>query len=323
VEVSNPNFPMMYLDLLWKIRTPFMTVEENSRNGPVISFKDPVLFRVYDPTQRMITCPIRDANPFFHIMEFVWMMAGSNDIKWISYFNSRMMEFSDDGATQSAAYGYRWRKHFGVDQVMTVINMLTTDPTTRRAVISMWAPAADLYSNPIYGKDRPCNTTLMFRVLDGQLNMTVTNRSNDLIWGAMGANAVHMSMLQELIAEAIGLNVGEYIVLSNNLHMYKDMPRFEEIWNTTGGHSVYGHASPRRILLKSETYEDFVKDCEDLVDGKTAGFSTRWMKEVGLPVYSAYTTRKEKVGGEDSWVARIQADDIREACELWLARRNK
>ena len=33
-----------------------------------------------------------------------------------------------------------------------------------------------------------------------KLCMTVCNRSNDMLWGAYGANVVHMSMLQEFVA---------------------------------------------------------------------------------------------------------------------------
>ena len=50
--------------------------------------------------------------------------------------------------------------------------------------------------------------------------MTVTNRSNDMIWGAYGANAVHMSVLLEYMAGMLGYGVGAYYQFSNNLHAY-------------------------------------------------------------------------------------------------------
>lgn len=51
--------------------------------------------------------------------------------------------------------------------------------------------------------------------------MTVANRSNDIIWGCYGANAVHMSMLQEFVANALGIPVGLYNQVSNDWHIYE------------------------------------------------------------------------------------------------------
>ena len=44
-------------------------VKEDSRNGPVVVAPGPVLTRYTHPTQRVLFSPLRDANPFFHIME--------------------------------------------------------------------------------------------------------------------------------------------------------------------------------------------------------------------------------------------------------------
>jgi hypothetical protein len=52
------------------------------------------------------------------------------------------------------------------------------------------------------------------------LDMTVCCRSNDLIWGAHGANAVHFSVLQEYVAARVGCEVGTMYQLSNNYHAY-------------------------------------------------------------------------------------------------------
>ena len=56
----------------------------------------------------------------------------------------------------------------------------------------------------------------MYKALD----MTVCNRSNDLVWGMLGANVVHFSFLQEYLACRLGVEVGRYTQFSNNLHVY-------------------------------------------------------------------------------------------------------
>lgn len=52
------------------------------------------------------------------------------------------------------------------------------------------------------------------------LDMTVINRSNDTLWGALGSNYVHFSFLHEYVANACGMGVGHYHQVTNNLHIY-------------------------------------------------------------------------------------------------------
>ncbi len=315
VTISGTTAPKLFRESLNKMR--IYGEEEPSRNGPVHAIPQPVMLKLLDPTMRVITDPTRDANPFFHVMEFVWMMAGSNDIRWIAEFNKNMLKYSDDGLTQHAAYGHRWRKHFGLDQVKKIIGLLKKNPLDRRLVINMWNPDADLGWT---GVDVPCNTQLLFRVVDEELQMTVINRSNDLIWGALGANLCHMTMLQELIANAVGLPLGNYYVFTQNLHIYRDVPNYD--YYMRGFHDdrdIYrevNHQVP--ILAEGETYAEFVEDCESLVNyGTTRAAHTVWMNHVGFPIYHAWHTRaKERLDA-------IVADDWRIACTEWVERRKR
>ena len=133
-----------------------------------------------------------------------------------------MEDFSDDGETLWGAYGQRWRKYFHKDQVDLIINMLKTNPDDRRCVLQMWDANKDLGRE---GKDLPCNTNIYFKVRDEALQMTVCCRSNDMLWGAYGANVVHMSMLQEYMATALGIGIGTYRQLSDSFHVYHN-----EVW---------------------------------------------------------------------------------------------
>ena len=193
---------------------------EDSRVGQVKVFPTPVATVYEKPCERVLFNERRDANPFFHLMESLWMLAGRNDVEWIKNYNSTFDQFSDDGTSFNAAYGYRWRYQFKRDQLAELIAMLKRDPNTRRAVVSMWDPYADFNAD---GKDFPCNLNIAFRIRNSKLTMTVFNRSNDIIWGAYGANAVHMSILQEYIAGALDLCVGEYTQVSNDYHAYTEV----------------------------------------------------------------------------------------------------
>ena len=193
---------------------------QDSRVGEVLVMPTPVTTVYQYPEERVLFNAKRDANPFFHLMEGLWMLAGRNDVEWITFFNSKFDQFSDNGETFNAAYGYRWRQQFKRDQLSELIAMLENEPNTRRAVISMWDPYADFNKE---GKDFPCNLNIAFRIRDKKLTMTVFNRSNDIIWGAYGANAVHMSMLQEYIARSLNIEMGAYTQVSNDYHAYTNV----------------------------------------------------------------------------------------------------
>ncbi len=326
IEITGENLPQLYYEAIWKVR--IFGVPEESRNGPVVTIEEPVHLKLHLPRERVLFDPVRNANPFFHVMEFVWMMSAVPDLTWIQQFNSRFSDYSDDGKTLPASYGYRWREHFDVDQILMVIDMLKKDPTTRRAVLGMWDPQFDLSSDPEFGNDKPCNTHIYFRYLpDRGLCMTVCNRSNDLIWGALGANAVHMTMLHELIATGAGLKVGTYNVLTNNLHMYSARDDYAEIIKTIAPVDPYQDMglSTLPLLGAGATVVEFFLDAEKFVDQTKPGnqYRTQWFRDVAYPMYMAYTERKAKVGDGNRHIELIKAEDWRQACSEWVQRKAK
>jgi hypothetical protein len=66
--------------------------------------------------------------------------------------------------------------------------------------------------------------------------MTVTNRSNDLCWGMLGANYVHFTILQEYLAARLGV-VGRQIP-----PLHQQSPRVR-------GHAYGVHGRGRRLAL--------------------------------------------------------------------------
>jgi len=312
IEIKGRNVPQAYKEGLWVMNT--CGERGDSRNGPVMSIPQPVLLTIKYPWERVLFDPVRDANPFFHVMEFVWMMAGSNDAKWISQFNKRMLEYSDEGILRGA-YGWRWSQH---DQIRSAIRLLRKDPDTRQAVLSMWDPALD--GSSAKSSDRPCNTHIYFRTGPRGLDMTVCNRSNDMIWGMLGTNAVHMTMLHELVARASGFRQGLYQVFTNNLHVYPDMPNFSKIYKKTFAcYDPYSYEEVRHtpLLDRNETYEMFMEDCRKLVDGDLEdGLCTNWVENVAYPMYEAYLGEHRM-----DYISYIDAPDWQRACSEWVARR--
>ena len=206
-------------------------ISRDSRDGSVkVIEPGPVITTYSHPRERVIFWPQRDANPALHLYEALWMLAGRNDMKPLLRYTKQFLMYSDDGKTLHGAYGDRWRRAFGRDQLQVIADRLRDDPNDRRCVLQTWDAHLDLNRD---GKDVPCNVMITFqRSSAGRLNMVVFNRSNDIIWGAYGANAVHLSMLQEYMAILIGCTMGTYTQVSVNWHAYegvleelKDMPR--------------------------------------------------------------------------------------------------
>jgi thymidylate synthase len=254
-----------YVDGLWCLKVN--GIEEETRNGPVVAANAPVCTIYKNPMERVLFDEERNANPFFHLYECVWMLAGSNAVEPLAYYNKKMKEFSDDRMIFHGAYGHRWRKHFGLDQLEEIILVLKSEKYTRRAVLAMWDPVADLGSK---GKDIPCNTHIYFRVMPGdRLDMTVCCRSNDVIWGAYGTNAVHFSYLQEFIAGAAGLLVGRLYQISNNFHIYKNLLNYEEIMKfpALDINPYNGRVEPYPLGVTMNNWRQVLDDYKYLVNG--------------------------------------------------------
>jgi len=204
-------------------------VPRDSRNGPVLLAPEPVTTVYTHPLERVLFWDARDANPFFHLVESLWMLSGRNDVALVARFAKQMEAYSDNGMTFHGAYGYRWRKWFEFDQLLSIIESLKKNKDDRRQVLQMWDPRKDLGK---LGKDFPCNVSATFQInTQGALDLAVFCRSNDIVWGAYGANAVHFSFLLEYMARAVGVPVGRYSQISINWHGYLETvnPLFEKL----------------------------------------------------------------------------------------------
>lgn len=311
-----------YLSMTGKI-TP-------SRVGSTIEAPCPVYTTYQNPNERVLFAPARDANPYLHFFEALWMLAGRDDLKFLAELTSNFRKYSDDGVIMQGSYGARWRVQFVVDQIREVIRLLTKDPDSRRAVISMWDPDEDWFQ--INSTDIPCNTTIYFKIRGGHLNMTVCNRSNDMLWGAYGANAVHMSMLQEYVAGHLKIPVGVYIQQSDSFHVYTTGPggelwaKVQEAWSRRElWHCPYttGEVAPYPMFVDT-TPEAWDKDLHrffSMYDHNApivyGDFVTPFFRMVVTPMWLSFTRR------DFSYAQVILASDWRKACTEWLTRRVK
>lgn len=326
------NVNQAYDDALAYMR--LMAVRQSSRNGPVLKAPGPVVTTYRNPWERILWDPLRDANPVSHLMESMWMFAGKRDVDPILPFNERFSEYAESDGTVWGAYGYRWRQFFDFDQIKEVVRLLKKDHDTRRAVVSMWDPKAD---SGALVQDVPCNTHIYFNVRGEELTMTVCCRSNDMIRGAYGADAVHMSMLHELVASAVDLQMGDYTQFSNDFHIYENMPRFQEIFHKTpldvkkdlyiyADRTLDGSAELADsvlLLAAGETLNDFLRDAEDLFESfiKVTEFRTQFVQTVAAPLRDVYLMRRLMNPEWKEKLESIPTCDWKVAFTRWAARR--
>tara|TARA_R110002074_G_scaffold225309_5_gene396825 strand:+ start:3062 stop:4045 length:984 start_codon:yes stop_codon:yes gene_type:complete len=303
-------------------------VEVETRNGKALEFPMPVCTEYSHSWERVLFYPQRNANPYFHFMESLWMLAGRNDVEWISQFNGRMNNYSDDGVTFHGAYGYRWRKHFGVDQLNIAKNRLMEYPNDRRVVVGMWDPYVDLTSTNT-GVDYPCNTQVFFWARRGFLNMTVMNRSNDMIWGAYGANAVHMSFLLEYMAHMTGNSIGTYYQISNNLHAYTDVLDKMNLYSLQPDYEPYlllaedglSYNSPP-LIDNAHTFDSELYKWFD--DYTVEGLTNTYLTKTATPMMDSWIGWKDKDMTTALKFAQLIGDRAwRRACIEWLERKVK
>jgi thymidylate synthase len=314
---------------------------QDSRAGGTLEYPEPVCTVYERPLERVLFDPVRDANPFFHLMEALWMLAGRKDVEWLVRFNQRMATYSDDGVVFNAAYGYRWRAQFELeaahgeklrDQLSAIIRLLRADPDSRRAVLQIWDAEADL---GVASKDIACNTQAMFKVRSGRLNMTVSNRSNDIVWGCYGANAVQFSMLLEYMAACIGVESGHYRQVSDSYHAYHDTwPKISDIAERFSGDPyALGEVSVHPLVAQPDSFDtelehwfDSAPDHLSFEQWDSAAEQAKWRNpyfiRVATPIHNSWFAYKRKDReAANQWLDRCAATDWQRAAREWLQRR--
>ncbi len=169
------------------------------------------------PTERLLFVPGRNNNVFATIAESMWVLAGRNDLAYLTPYLERAPQFSDDdGETWRAAYGPRLRDWNGIDQLAETVKLLRRDPNTRRAALTLFDPDRDF----VESNDIPCNNWLHFIARGGQLHLHVAARSTDIWWGFSGINSFEWSLLLEMMAHWVELEVGRLVFFTSSLHLY-------------------------------------------------------------------------------------------------------
>ena len=180
-----------------------------------------------NPRERLLYSKVRKHNYTYASAEFLWYMAGTNQLDFIAHYLPNIADYSDDGKTVNSAYGYRIfgnHNHFP-NQWSNVINVLRRDIESRQAVITIH------YQQDIgkITKDVPCTMNLHFMIRDNKLDFLVQMRSNDaymgLIYDVFSFTLLQEHMLNCLHAADLDLfgklELGTYVHKSDSMHLYE------------------------------------------------------------------------------------------------------
>jgi len=227
------NFTEAYIDLCSLIRDN--SDFESSPRGLKIKEKLGVQFRISNPRNRLPYVKARNFSVSYFVAETLWYMSGSNSTNWISRYAPFWKNISDDGETANSAYGARIFKHHpriadgNFIQWEYVKEELTKDPDSRRAVIHIRTPDDSIYAS----KDVPCTLSLQFFIRNNALHLHVSMRSSDIILG-IAYDVPAFTIMQEVLANELGVELGEYVHTSNSLHCYeRDFDMLEAIANSS------------------------------------------------------------------------------------------
>jgi thymidylate synthase len=155
------------------------------------------------------------------VHELLWFLRGDTNVGYLNEHGVTIWdEWADPDGDLGPIYGHQWRSwpsHDGgtIDQLGRVVDLIRTDPTSRRLVVSAWNVAdIDRMALP------PCHCLFQFHVSgDGRLSCQLYQRSADVFLG-VPFNLASYALLTALIAKATGLEPGHFVHTFGDAHLY-------------------------------------------------------------------------------------------------------
>ncbi|MGI9322839.1 MAG: thymidylate synthase [Pseudomonadales bacterium] len=229
-----------YLEQLRQIIDEGVTREDRTGVGTISCFGLSERYRMADGFPAVTTKKLA-----FKVMtsELLWFISGSsniNDLKaiyqhnniWDANYKDYLARLSNADAKgdMGRVYGVQWRRWLTadgreLDQLQEAINLIRTQPSSRRIVVNAWNPGE---ADPQQVALPPCHNFFQFYVADDKLSLQMYQRSADMFLGTP-FNIASYSMLLHIIARLTNLTPHEFIHSIGDAHIYLDaLPQVKE-----------------------------------------------------------------------------------------------
>lgn len=208
-----------YLDLMRHVRDTGIDKADRTGTGTRSVFGYQMRFDLADGFPLVTTkkCHLRSI-----IHELLWFLQGDTNIKYLQDNGVRIWdEWADENGDLGPVYGYQWRNWpapngQAIDQISKLVEMIKTNPDSRRLIVSAWNPAlVDDMALP------PCHALFQFYVADGKLSCQLYQRSADIFLG-VPFNIASYALLTMMMAQVCDLQLGEFIWSGGDCHLYSN-----------------------------------------------------------------------------------------------------
>jgi thymidylate synthase len=205
------------------------------------------------------------------VAEQIWFLSGARKPEdFLRDYTKIWDDFTNPGDVVTVAYGYRWRKHFGRDQIGLLVELLEKEPSSRQAVVVTWDPGNDGLSL-VKKKNVPCPYTFTINIVGGRLHMHNIIRSNDVMLGCP-ADVAGFALLQCMLAQRLGVKPGIYSHSISNAHIYDiHYPGAQELLSRTNDHPKVTLALPEDSFRRAEKKDP--KLLEEIVENLTKQYN--------------------------------------------------
>ncbi len=154
------------------------------------------------------------------IYELLWFLRGDTNVRYLQEHGVSIWdEWADETGELGPVYGHQWRSWptpdgRSVDQITALVDQIKRSPDSRRHIVSAWN-VADVDSMAL----PPCHCLFQFYVADGRLSCQLYQRSADVFLG-VPFNIASYALLTMMMAQATGLEAGEFIHTFGDAHLY-------------------------------------------------------------------------------------------------------
>jgi thymidylate synthase len=206
-----------YLDLLRKIRHEGARKDDRTGTGTLAVFGHQMRFDL-NAGFPVLTTKKLHLRSIIH--ELLWFLRGDTNVQYLHDHDVTIWdEWADADGNLGPVYGAQWR-HWAtrdgrsIDQMQRALDLLRTNPDSRRIVVSAWN-VAELDQMAL----QPCHALFQFYVAGGRLSCQLYQRSADVFLG-VPFNIASYALLTHMVAQQSELEVGEFIWTGGDCHLY-------------------------------------------------------------------------------------------------------